>query len=141
MSNHIELYKQAQAKIIAARKEAESIARSAFIESAAVLFTENPTLKSFDWRQYTPYFNDGDPCEFSAYIDEPGINGVDGDNIYDFGDYNKYQSNVELVPLQKAVRDFLAIFSEDDLEVLFGDGVTVTVRADGSIDVDDYDHD
>ena len=25
------------------------------------------TITEFGWQQYTPYFNDGDPCTFSAY--------------------------------------------------------------------------
>ncbi|MBC2903190.1 hypothetical protein [Streptomyces cupreus] len=28
---------------------------------------DDPTIVEFGWRQYTPYFNDGDPCEFSAH--------------------------------------------------------------------------
>lgn len=28
---------------------------------------DDPTIRTFGWRQYTPYFNDGDPCVFSAY--------------------------------------------------------------------------
>jgi hypothetical protein len=27
---------------------------------------DDPTVKEFGWRQYTPYFNDGDPCEFGV---------------------------------------------------------------------------
>jgi hypothetical protein len=27
----------------------------------------DPTIIEFGWRQYTPYFNDGEPCEFSAH--------------------------------------------------------------------------
>ena len=27
---------------------------------------DDPTIVEFGWRQYTPYFNDGDTCEFSA---------------------------------------------------------------------------
>jgi hypothetical protein len=27
---------------------------------------DDPTIVEFGWRQYTPYFNDGEPCEFSA---------------------------------------------------------------------------
>jgi hypothetical protein len=29
----------------------------------------DPTVVEFGWRQYTPYFNDGEPCEF-------GVNGL-----------------------------------------------------------------
>ncbi|MFE2045712.1 hypothetical protein ACFXAZ_33315 [Streptomyces sp. NPDC059477] len=28
---------------------------------------DDPTIVEFGWRQYTPYFNDGDPCTFSAH--------------------------------------------------------------------------
>lgn len=28
---------------------------------------DDPTVVEFGWRQCTPYFNDGEPCEFSAY--------------------------------------------------------------------------
>lgn len=27
---------------------------------------DEPSVTEFGWRQYTPYFNDGDPCVFSA---------------------------------------------------------------------------
>lgn len=27
---------------------------------------DDPTVVEFGWRQYTPYFNDGEPCVFSA---------------------------------------------------------------------------
>jgi hypothetical protein len=27
---------------------------------------DNETIHSFGWSQFTPYFNDGDPCKFSA---------------------------------------------------------------------------
>lgn len=28
---------------------------------------DDPTIVEFGWRQYTPYFNDGEPCTFSVY--------------------------------------------------------------------------
>ncbi|HEX8024733.1 MAG TPA: hypothetical protein VF484_00875, partial [Candidatus Limnocylindrales bacterium] len=28
---------------------------------------DDPTVVEFGWRQYTPYFNDGDPCIFGAH--------------------------------------------------------------------------
>ena len=28
------------------------------------LFDKHPEVKSMQWAQYTPYFNDGEPCEF-----------------------------------------------------------------------------
>jgi hypothetical protein len=43
------------------------------------LFKQAPNLKSFGWPQYTPYFNDGDTCEFSVHLDYPWINGSNED--------------------------------------------------------------
>jgi hypothetical protein len=40
------------------------------IEELAPLFQallDDPTIVEFGWRQYTPYFNDGDLCEFSVH--------------------------------------------------------------------------
>jgi hypothetical protein len=28
---------------------------------------DDPTIAAFGWVQYTPYFNDGDPCEFTVH--------------------------------------------------------------------------
>jgi len=39
------------------------------------IFATAPNLKSVSWRQYTPYFNDGDTCEFSARVGDLYING------------------------------------------------------------------
>jgi hypothetical protein len=39
------------------------------IEELAPLFQavlDDPTIVEFGWRQYTPYFNDGDTCEFKV---------------------------------------------------------------------------
>ena len=43
------------------------------------LFEQAPKLKSFGWTQYTPYFNDGDTCEFGVNIDYPYVNGANED--------------------------------------------------------------
>lgn len=40
------------------------------------IFETAPKLKSVSWTQYTPYFNDGDTCYFSAHIDDLELNGV-----------------------------------------------------------------
>jgi RecG-like helicase len=50
-----------------------------FAQATKFLFKEFPVLESFSWRQYTPYFNDGDVCNFSAQTDYPTINDeIDG---------------------------------------------------------------
>jgi hypothetical protein len=43
--------------------EGEDALKEAFKE----LFDKHPRLESVTWVQYTPYFNDGDPCYFSVH--------------------------------------------------------------------------
>jgi hypothetical protein len=52
-------------------------AKNSFKEIVKEIFNNHPSLESFAWVQYTPYFNDGDACEFSAYTDSIYINDED----------------------------------------------------------------
>jgi hypothetical protein len=40
---------------------------------------DDPTIESFGWTQYTPYFNDGEPCVFSVN-EELSVTLVDGNS-------------------------------------------------------------
>jgi hypothetical protein len=49
---------------------------------------DDPTMKAFGWAQYTPYFNDGEPCVFS--VGSPWfltVNDPDPDEIEDHYDF------------------------------------------------------
>ncbi|MGP4084148.1 hypothetical protein [Streptomyces sp. KR55] len=48
----------------ATRKEQKPIEELQPILQAVL---DDPTIVEFGWRQYTPYFNDGEPCTFSVY--------------------------------------------------------------------------
>lgn len=63
------------------------------VEFAALLqpVLDHPEMVKFGWHQYTPYFNDGDTCDFTTYkpwfvtrADEVKLDG----NIDDIDDYN-----------------------------------------------------
>jgi len=58
-------------------------AKEMFSEITKELFEKHPRLISFGWKQYTPYFDDGDECIFSAHTGEPYINGVYSDDPSD----------------------------------------------------------
>lgn len=50
--------------------EAEKRAPQRPLEELAPLMQaviDDPEIVKFSWQQYTPYFNDGEPCTFSAY--------------------------------------------------------------------------
>ena len=44
-----------------------------------------PEIDSIRWDQYTPYFNDGEPCEFGSYEPRFRLTGTDEDS--ENGDY------------------------------------------------------
>jgi len=123
-------------------------------------------VKRFGWTQYVPYFNDGEPCEFSAYgLWVQTVADADPDDFEDFdrdsfevGDYHPtmgtkrwddrahtYVTRHGLYPevnalalaLSKAIRSGSA---DHVLRSAFGDHAIITVTAEG-IDVAWYDHD
>lgn len=122
---------------------------------AGELFNTYPELKSFGWRQYTPFFNDGEACTFSSNHDCPSVNGVDryGDDEVEEGaidimtnskekDYDGPNPNFN--PYYKEIIDtlteFLNQFDDDDMYDLFDDHVTVKITPEGCF-TEDYDHD
>ena len=110
-------------------------------------FAKFPEARAIRWRQYTPYFNDGDPCSFSVH--EPFIQLADSKT--DAGDYEDgFESEWNLSKrmdgseLAEAFKTFSRTIQSDAVESVmagvFGDGVVVTATAD-KIDIDSYDHD
>lgn len=124
---------------------------------------DDPTIVEFGWRQYTPYFNDGEPCTFSVHgtwvrttVDEdadedelemwghrslgkiPGHrNETTGEwetDPYEGPDEARY---LRCKALEKAIEggEF-----ENVLLDAFGDHAEITVRRDG-IQVEFYEHD
>lgn len=57
------------------------------IEELAPIFQallDDPNVLEFGWTQYTPYFNDGDICEFSVHSPwVRTVDDVDADDTYD----------------------------------------------------------
>lgn len=110
------------------KKRLQKAIEEAFSEACKELFDSNADLKSFGWRQYTPYFNDGNTCTFGSYHDTPNING------YDWYDIPK-----ELKPLSKTVQSVITVIPTEMLEKMFGDHVEITVTRDG-VTTESYDH-
>lgn len=115
---------------------------------------DDPHVTEFGWRQYTPYFNDGEPCVF-------GVNGLwvrtDADDPDDdpdelecssFSRHPTLGKDVTREPWQEGLaRNAAALdtalddgeFDEVLLEA-FGDHAEITVRRTG-ITIDSYEHD
>jgi hypothetical protein len=153
--------KEKQAEIKKMQNELQKKSAEIFLSSFKKLFEENPTLKSFSWSQYTPYFNDGDTCYFSANTDYLWINGDQEDDaswsqekkVISWGTYNRekriYEGRIEqdnpeydkeLTEASSKVKKFLSVFDEDFYQRQFGDHVQVTVTENG-IETEGYEHD
>ncbi len=124
-------------------------------------FIQCPDIKSFSWSQYTPYFNDGDTCTFSANTDYLTVNGEHIDDcdwyqeyiVTSYGTYDrdlkKYVGRVEIPNFNYnktnsdsvgIIIEFLSKFDNDFYMTRFGDHCEITVTADG-IETGDYEHD
>jgi len=125
-----------------------------FAEGAKKLFETNPTLQSFSWTQYTPYFNDGDTCEFSAHTDCLTVTDIFGNeeeevSAWSVRHYSEkgtdWQGNAytpsEIILAGAAASEFLTEFENEDLLMMFGDHTRVTVYRDGRVETDDCVHD
>jgi hypothetical protein len=131
-----------------------------FTDLTKTIFEENPKVKSFGWNQYTPYFNDGETCTFSANTDYIYVNGVSVDEsdwisetkITNYGTWNREKREYEgrkevpnlnydpeLVKSSDEIREFLRNFDEDFFMSQFGDHAEITVTVDG-VSVDEYEH-
>lgn len=115
---------------------------------------DNPQVESVRWTQYTPYFNDGDTCEFG--VNEPQFKFVSHEDGGDYEDgffdlpyqydpsRDYYKSFCEACPRELYVK-CQALSKElsgleDALKTLFGDHVRVIVTKDG-VEVEEYEHD
>ncbi|MCX4801729.1 hypothetical protein OG594_08705 [Streptomyces sp. NBC_01214] len=124
---------------------------------------DDPTIVEFGWRQYTPYFNDGEPCEFSAYgtwvrtTDDKDVEDdyeleVDSHRTLGKRPYRRQPDGEYAVqpyegPDEARYDRCRALGGaveggrfETVLLAAFGDHAAVTVRRDG-IQVDFYEHD
>lgn len=124
--------KELNERIKVLKSEMLEESKKLFKEVSAEIFTKFPEVESFAWHQYTPYFNDGDTCEFSVHCDDYSIviNEI-GEADDDFDSFEKEREEIS---------DFLSQINEEAMEEMFGDHVEIVVDRKG-VEVNDYDHD
>lgn len=132
-------YREARTKLEELKKRVSTIGLDYLKDECQKLFDNNPDLIDFGWRQYTPFFNDGDPCTFRCFKGDPMVNGYDSYSDDEPDNPDKYPklTKEEGKKLRKRVRDFLDGFHEDEFLEWFGDHVKVTVTRKG-IETDEY---
>jgi hypothetical protein len=118
----------AREAIRAARVKDGQWTTTPFLAACQALFKAHPRLKSFAWRQYTPFFKGDSPSRFTVFSSEPDINGPEMPG-----------ASAEET-LQGLVAEFLDGF-HDEMEGMFGDHVRVTVYRDGTTETQQVDHD
>jgi len=116
-----------------------------------------PGITAIRWRQYTPYFNDGEPCEFSVneinyrelpldveYEEWAEDNEIEGRySDYEDGFYDTWGIDRDKhapAGLAEALKEFNVDEFEDVARANFGEHAIVTATVDG-FDVEFYEHD
>lgn len=142
-------FSEVVAEITEAIDSAKKKAEEALMNEFRAIFVRHPEFKCMVWTQYTPYFNDGDACEFS--VNDPYISTSEAVNAWgefdneDDEEGNDVFSRWELKQ-RKGYEDIIAVMEfmetsvgNEVLQFAFGDHVEVRVTSRG-IDVNDYEH-
>ncbi len=161
MTDKFEVLKEKNSQLLKLKEEINEVSAQAFTDFIKTFFVKNPKIKSFGWTQYTPYFNDGESCQFSVNTDYIKVNGEYADdqdwispkNILSYGKWDSVSKSYvgreeainpnydeELVKATDEIRDFLGHFNEDFYHSQYGDHVEITVSESG-VNISEYDHD
>lgn len=124
------VYDEAMAAL---RRDGEAALKASFVE----FFAAHPEVAAIRWRQYTPYFNDGEACYFS--VCEPEIKLTTSDETIDLWDAQKRISSALYDDAKKLTNIIQSSSMESVLEAMFGDHSEVTVYPD-RITVEACDH-
>lgn len=131
----------------AAKEQVRVAGKQAVAALFKAFFEEYPAVKAVGWTQYTPYFNDGEPCVFG--VGEPYLTTKSGDfsemsSLYDDEDDESgycFKSDYYLKgPLKTAIGRLAASMDNDIFESAFGDHVLVIATPAG-FHVNEYNHD
>jgi hypothetical protein len=140
------------------QKEIKEVGQGSIKEMFEAIFKQAPAVLAVKWTQYTPHFNDGEPCVFN--VNEPEVQFAEGTFLakaheegrsypeqdeYADGEefYDKWTFRVQQKTVADLINEVYTVFQEIDqvMQAVFGDGVQVTVTRDGDVEIDEYDHD
>jgi hypothetical protein len=141
LSEAKEKYQKADLELISASKEF-------IIGSVQEFISKYAEIKTVQWAQYTPYFNDGDPCRFGvgqmglefhkdhfgALID-PRYHNYEDFQIYSEGHecYSNYSPRVIEIKnnFNQLGAELLRVAGKTSFEKIWGDHVRVTIDLNG----------
>ena len=122
--------------------KAKELGKKGVKEELTVLFEKFPELEAVRWNQYTPYFNDGDPCEFRVGDLTYKLAGDDESGDYEDGFQDVWiEDDDQYKAMKEAISGTSDKFNslEDVLLVAFGDHQQITATRNG-VAVEEYDH-
>lgn len=136
-------------KMAALHEQMQKEGQVAFNEAIKEVFDAHPEVEAFRWCQYTPYFNDGDTCEFCVNsdvdilpVDKAPLPHTEQEK-YRYAQEDSWYCGYNGMPkeFEGAANDFSSCLRVDDLLlILFGDHVKITAWRD-RIEVEEYNHD
>lgn len=157
MKQITELLDQLNAELAELKANYQTRGKQIFKLAFKEFFDANPEVNVVGWRQYTPYFNDGEPCEFNCYASYAFVSNAKDYGQIEYGEYNGEDESVwisdgdygdlneELIPQSvldnaDALRSLLAKIDDSVFLDMFGDHVQVFATREG-FDVQEYSHD
>lgn len=125
--------------------------QAAFSTEMKKFFADNPDIEAIRWVQYTPHFNDGEPCVFRVRefefkpVDKNEQSLIESDEYssgpFLGGDYYKEEVKAIWDKYNKRVTQLEdAVVDNELMEMLFGDHCRVVATAEG-FEVEEYNHD
>lgn len=136
----------ASAKRKQVMEEAANAVKAVISPGLQLFMQEHPEIEALRWEQFTPYFNDGAPCEFGVRDLYYKLVGVDEGGDYDDGfEYPSTYQKPDGFAEQQWFKDVSELSealqsAPDELLAAFGDHVRVIVTKSG-VDVEEYEHD
>lgn len=138
------------------KKKFQTEAQDMFKEVTKEFFEKNPAITAVVWTQYTPYFNDGDPCVFR--VGDVIFTNAPDDELENVSPWGEYEGDLEDVWVETyltqlpndsgidlescdLISDMIGSRDMEDIMLaMFGDHAKVTATKNG-FDVDEYHHD
>ena|ERR1700761_976928 len=137
-----ESLKDLKSKMDAAKAELAEKGKDAVKVAFKEFFDAHPEVLALRWKQYTPYFNDGEPCEFSVGSWSIKTHTTEGseDEYGEEGFAGEYDRAIVSEAMRKEVQELFNLAGDETMEIAFGDHADVTATRNG-FDVEEYEHD
>lgn len=110
MSNLSELNMKRK-KLAEQREKLEAEAQDNMKSYLGTFMEANPKIKAIKWTQYTPSFNDGDPCYFSIHGTFVALEGDTAESTYE---------TIEVDDVEMPARELYGIKRDDEVAALIG---------------------